>query len=116
VSRGTRQGALALLAGLCAAAALPVAARQPAAPPPTFAWPAETSRFVEAPGVAKAQAHCLVCHSADYVSTQPRAMPKAFWEGEVAKMRNAYGAKIPDEDAKAIVDYLNAAYSAPAAR
>lgn len=115
MSRSVSPWTRSLLAVLIAGAALDAAAREPAAKvPPSFAWPSETSRFIDGPGVEKAQGYCLACHSADYVSTQPHGMPKAFWEGEVAKMRNAYGAPIPDDDAKAIVNYLNAAYSAPA--
>jgi len=105
---------LASAAVLAAAAALAgLAAAQPAtAPPPAYAPPAETSRLLDGPGLAMAQTHCLACHSADYVTTQPRGMPKAFWAAEVAKMRTAYGAQIPDDAAQAIVDYLTATYAA----
>jgi sulfite dehydrogenase (cytochrome) subunit B len=93
-----------------------LAATQPAAPPasgpPAYAPPAETSRFADGPGLDKAQTYCLACHSADYVTTQPRGKPAAFWEGEVAKMRTAYGAQIPDDEVKAIVAYLTSAYPA----
>jgi hypothetical protein len=41
-------------------------------------------------------------------------MPAAFWDGEVAKMRTAYGARIPDEDVKDVVAYLTATYGAAA--
>ena len=36
---------------------------------------------------------CGACHSADYVTTQPRLLPneRAFWQGEVTKMKAAYG-------------------------
>jgi hypothetical protein len=81
--------------------------------PPAYAPPPESSRFVAAPGVETAQRYCLTCHSADYVSTQPPHMPATFWQNEVAKMRNAYGATIPDDAAKAIADYLVATYSEP---
>jgi hypothetical protein len=39
-------------------------------------------------------------------------MPEAFWTAEVAKMRTAYGARIPDEDVKDVVTYLTATYGA----
>ena len=108
--------ARSLLAILAVAAAGSVAARETAAmPPPAYAPPPETSRFIEAPGVNVAQRYCLTCHSADYVSNQPPHMPAAFWQNEVAKMRNAYGAPIPDDAAKAIADYLVATYTEPSA-
>ena len=105
-----------LLALLIAAAPLATAAQPPAAPPvgrplPALTWPPETSRFLDGPGVERAQRHCMACHSADYVTTQPRGMPEAFWTAEVAKMRNAYGAPMTDEDAKAVVAYLTTTYS-----
>lgn len=105
-----------LLAALAFAAPLPGLARAPEAKaPPAYNPPPETSRFIDGPGVALAQRYCLACHSADYVSTQPPHMPAAFWQGEVAKMRNNYGAPIPDDAAKAITDYLVATYTEPSA-
>jgi uncharacterized protein (DUF697 family) len=41
-------------------------------------------------------------------------MPEAFWAGEVAKMRTAYGAPMTDDDAKTVVKYLTATYGAAA--
>jgi mono/diheme cytochrome c family protein len=105
--------ATALIIVLAVAAAGGVAAREAAKPPPAYAPPPETSRLITAPGVELAQRYCLTCHSADYVSTQPPHMPTAFWQNEVAKMRNAYGATIPDDAAKAIADYLAATYTEP---
>jgi hypothetical protein len=83
--------------------------------PPAYSPPPEASRFIAAPGVELAQRYCLICHSADYVSTQPPHMPAAFWQNEVTKMRNAYGAPIPDDAAKAIADYLATTYAEPSA-
>ncbi len=59
-----------------------------------------------------ALANCVACHSADYISTQPRGLrdPAAFWSAEVAKMRHVYGAPVDEADVNAIVDYLVAAY------
>lgn len=105
-----------LLATLVLTVPLQGSARETgAAAPPAYNPPPETSRFIDGPGVALAQRYCLPCHSADYVSTQPPHMPAAFWQGEVAKMRNNYGAPIPDEAAKAITDYLVATYTEPSA-
>jgi sulfite dehydrogenase len=83
--------------------------------PPAYVPPPETSRFLEGPGVDLTRRYCLTCHSADYVTTQPPRMPPAFWRNEVTKMRNVFGAQIPDDDAKAIADYLVATYTEPSA-
>jgi len=105
-----------LLAVLAVAAASSVAAGEAATKaPPAYAPPPEASRFIEGQGSDLARRYCLPCHSADYVSTQPPHMPAAFWQNEVAKMRNAYGAAIPDDAAKAIADYLVATYTEPSA-
>lgn len=97
------------LAAPCGVAAAETAAK----PPPAYNPPPETSRFVAGPGVEAAQKHCVACHSADYVSTQPPHMPPAFWQNEVAKMRNGYGARLTDDEAKAVTDYLVATYTEP---
>ncbi|THD70838.1 cytochrome c [Phenylobacterium sp.] len=105
----------ALLPALASIMLAGLAAAQPGSPPPAYSPPPETARLLEGPDLAKAQTYCLACHSADYVTTQPRGMSAAFWEAEVAKMRTAYGATIPDDAVKPLVNYLTTAYSAPAA-
>jgi mono/diheme cytochrome c family protein len=65
--------------------------------------------FKPGAGSQAATAYCLTCHSSAYVSTQP-PLDKAHWEAEVTKMRKAFGAMIPDQDAAQIVDYLTATY------
>jgi mono/diheme cytochrome c family protein len=108
----------ALWALVLASAAAPggLACAQPEAGPPAYAPPPETSRLADGPGLVKAQTYCIACHSADYVTTQPRGKPAAFWEAEVAKMRASYGAQIPDDEVKAIVAYLTATYAASGSR
>lgn len=99
---------LAVLALASAAAAAPV----PYAPPP------ETAKLAPGPNLEVAQSHCGICHSVDYIATQPRsfANPRAVWTAEVTKMRKAYGAPMSDEDAAKIVDYLVAAYGSDPVR
>jgi len=80
--------------------------------PVTYSPPAETATFRAGPGVETAMTNCGVCHSADYLNTQPRGagFERDFWQAEVTKMIKVYGAPIQEDDAKIIVDYLAAAY------
>ncbi|HZZ30700.1 MAG TPA: cytochrome c [Phenylobacterium sp.] len=109
-----RSAQAAAFLALASATLAGFAAAQPSAAPAAYSPPPETARLLDGPDMAKAQTYCLACHSADYVTTQPRGMPAAFWEGEVTKMRNAYGAPIPDDAVKPIVNYLTTTYSAAA--
>jgi sulfite dehydrogenase (cytochrome) subunit B len=74
--------------------------------------PGETAALAPGPNLGTVQANCLGCHSADYVTTQPRSFadPRAFWGAEVAKMQKAYGAPIADADVQPIVEYLVSTY------
>jgi len=67
--------------------------------------PPETRSFQPAAGVEMANAQCLVCHSVEYVTTQP-PFPRAFWASSVKKMREKYGAQIPDAQVEPLLDYL----------
>jgi cytochrome c5 len=57
------------------------------------------------PNLDAFQSHCLLCHSARYVTMQPR-FSRAVWEKEVKKMVDAYGAPITPAEQQQIVDYL----------
>lgn len=74
-----------------------------------------TYRASALPGYQLAQQNCMTCHSAQYVQTQPPAMPRSYWEATVKKMKAAYGAQFPDGDIPALVDYLSKTYGAEAA-
>ena len=82
------------------------------AAPRTYTLPEETAALAPGPNQEAAMANCGACHSAEYVSTQPRNLPnpRAFWQAEVVKMRAAYGAPIDEADVSKIVDYLVSAY------
>ncbi len=84
-----------------------------AAAPHTYDLPEETAAFAPGPNLEVVQQNCSGCHSADYVSTQPRSLPnpQAFWQGEVTKMKGAYGAPIDAADVPKIVDYLVQTYA-----
>ena len=82
------------------------------AKPVTYQLPDETAAFKPGPNLEVVQGNCGSCHSADYVITQPQgpAFKKAFWEAEVAKMINVYGAPIDPADVPKIVEYLVQVY------
>ena len=75
------------------------------------AWklPADQPKFRPGPGVEVATANCLLCHSADYVSTQP-PLDRAVWLATVNKMREKYGAPLPTNQVARVVDYLSSTY------
>ncbi len=79
---------------------------------PDYRLPDETATLAPGPNLEIAQTYCAACHSADYITTQPRGLPNpaAFWTGEVTKMRNVYKADIPQADTPAIVAYLVETY------
>jgi opacity protein-like surface antigen len=56
-------------------------------------------------GMDKTSSLCGICHSLDYITTQP-AFPRAQWTGTVNKMIKVMGAPINEEDAKTIINYL----------
>jgi predicted secreted protein len=79
------------------------------AEPMVYQLPPETAELKPGPGVETA-AVCQACHSADYISTQPSGMGKAFWRAEVQKMIKVYKAPIGEDDAAVIANYLAATY------
>lgn len=64
----------------------------------------------DGPGRAQVEANCASCHSLDYVVMNSVFLDRNGWDGSVTKMIRVFGAPINAEDAKAIVDYLNANY------
>jgi sulfite dehydrogenase (cytochrome) subunit B len=56
-------------------------------------------------GAEAANSHCLTCHSAGMVMTQPD-MPRAAWLAEVNKMKNVFKGPIPEDQVAVIADYL----------
>ncbi len=93
------------------AAAL-IAATPALAAPQSYTLPAETATLAAGPNLDLVQQNCAACHSADYISTQPRRTkdPHGFWQAEVTKMQKVYGAPIEDADIAKIVDYLTQTY------
>jgi mono/diheme cytochrome c family protein len=64
----------------------------------------------DAPGRAQVEANCGSCHSLDYIVMNSPFLDRSGWDGTVTKMIRVFGAPIKVDDAKAIVDYLNANY------
>jgi hypothetical protein len=76
--------------------------------------PSETATLRQSTMAGAANAsQCLMCHSADYMSSQP-PMGHGFWEAEVNKMIKTYGAPIPPDQVPALAEYLNSVYGADA--
>jgi cytochrome c551/c552 len=71
--------------------------------------PLETAAFKPGPGSELANGQCLICHSVEYVTTQP-PMPRPFWAAEAKKMRDKYAAPLPDEQVQPLVSYLTRNY------
>lgn len=94
---------------LAAGAALGMAVSLPAQS--RFELPPEGGTFKPGAGAELANAHCLLCHSVEYITTQP-PLPRAFWQANVEKMQQKFGAPIPPKEVEAIVNYLTATYGA----
>lgn len=92
-------------------------AQQPSAAPPrptsktaanpvhSIVLPQYPPAITDGPNKEVYQRNCLTCHTARYVSMQPR-FSKTVWQNEVKKMVDAYGASVPEADQALIVEYL----------
>lgn len=79
------------------------------APPPPAA--AEVTDLREGPGRDLTVGRCIVCHSVEYIPSNAPAMNRAAWQKSIQKMKERFGAPITDDEAKQILDYLDANYS-----
>ena len=70
-----------------------------------FNLPPDPISFQPGPGSAIASRYCLMCHSAEYVYTQP-PHPRERWMEIVNKMKASFGCPISNEDMAPLVDYL----------
>ena len=75
--------------------------------------PPETPKIKDGPGATAIMANCLICHSTEYITTQP-ALPPAAWKAIVEKMQKKYGAPLPPDQVETVVEYLAKSYGAPA--
>ena len=67
--------------------------------------------LVPGDGSQEVRTYCNACHSTSYITMQP-PLPAATWEAEVNKMKETFGAAIPDDSTKKIILYLQAHYTA----
>jgi sulfite dehydrogenase (cytochrome) subunit B len=82
-----------------------------AAPAPAAAAAAEVTDLREGPGRDLTVGRCIICHSVEYIPSNAPAMNRAAWQKTIQKMKDRFGAPITDEEARQILDYLDANYS-----
>jgi len=75
---------------------------------------AEITALKDAPGHDLTVGRCIICHSLEYIPSNAPAMNRAAWQKTIQKMRERFGAPITDDEAKQILDYLDANYSGKA--
>lgn len=80
---------------------------------PAFTLPPETAKLKAGPGYELATAQCMLCHSADYISTQPR-LTAGQWRATVVKMQTKYGAPILTDRIDDLADYFARNYGGDA--
>ena len=67
--------------------------------------PEEKIAFKSAPGADIAQASCIMCHSHEYITTQP-PLTRDQWKASITKMQQKYGAPVATNNVDALLDYL----------
>ena len=80
----------------------------------TSAAPASAAEVIElreGPGRDLTSGRCAICHSVEYIPSNAPAMNRTAWQKSIQKMKDKFGAPITDEEAKQILDYLDANYS-----
>ena len=101
---GRRTPLAAVSAALLGAATVGHAPSVPAAA-------AEVTDLREGAGRDLTVGRCIICHSVEYIPSNAPAMNRAAWQKSIQKMKDKFGAPITDEEAKQILDYLDANYS-----
>ena len=72
---------------------------------------AEVTDLSEGAGRDLTVGRCIICHSVEYIPSNAPAMNRSAWQKTIQKMKDRFGAPITDEEAKQILDYLDAHYS-----
>jgi len=73
-------------------------------------YPIYYPELADGDGKAEVENNCELCHSPRYITMQPPMSAQA-WAAEVNKMRNIYGASIPEATAQKIINYLGTHYT-----
>ncbi len=72
---------------------------------PTLNLPSDPISFQKGSGSNIASTYCLICHSAEYIYTQP-PHPQMRWTEIIKKMKHTFGCPIPDEQIPPLAQYL----------
>ncbi len=72
---------------------------------PTLNLPSDPISFQQGSGSTIASTYCLICHSAEYIYTQP-PHPEERWTEIIKKMKHVFGCPIPDEQIHPLAQYL----------
>lgn len=108
VSRTEIWGVVLALTGVGVLAATAIVPEAPKANPHAadpWVLPVGEPALPEGEPAAPIRRHCALCHSYDYIATQPR-LSRTGWAASVEKMRAKYGAPISTNDVPALVNYL----------
>ncbi len=71
--------------------------------------PLDQPQLKPGPGLEIVATNCQICHSVDYISTQP-PLTRAAWTATVQKMREKYGSPLPTNQVNEVVEYLTRTY------
>ena len=81
---------------------------------PTISLASESAvQLKDGPGLELVRAHCVMCHSLDYIQMNSPFLDREGWQKSVDKMIKVMGAPIRPEDVGPIVAYLASAYGRP---
>lgn len=72
---------------------------------PALRLPSDPISFQQGSGSTIASTYCLICHSAEYIYTQP-PHPEERWTEIIKKMKHVFGCPIPDEQISTLAQYL----------
>ena len=67
--------------------------------------PLDPITFQQGPGSTLASRYCLICHSAEYIYTQPPHSQER-WTEIIQKMKHSFGCPLPEEEVLPLSQYL----------
>ena len=78
---------------------------------PAFAATGEMTQLKDGTGRDLTVRRCIICHDLEYIPANAPAMNRGAWQKTIQKMRERFGAPITDDEARQILEYLDANYS-----